>query len=201
MSISNYAELQTAVANWTHRSDLGSIIPDLIRVGELRIFREVRCREMESALSGTIASGVLAVPADFLELKAAYIDASPSCKLGSASLSQIYETYPLRSAAGKPQLIAREGDNFIFGPYPDANYDVSGIYYAEPTSIQTSANDLFVAYPDLYLFAALCEAAPYIKDTETIALLESKYAFIVNQIRSKDRLEAYSGGGLRVTSA
>ncbi len=198
MSLSTYADLQTAVASWLHRADLTAITPDLIRLGELRIFREVRCRDMETALSGTIANGVIALPSDYLDLKFAYIDATPVSKLDRASASQIYEQYPYRSASGKPTSIAREGSNFIFGPYPDSGYAVKGIYYAEPVSIATTANALFVANPDLYLFAALCEAAPYIQDDPRVQLWEGKYASIKQQIAWEDSEEYGSGAGMAV---
>jgi len=198
MSIQTYSDLQTAVSNWLHRSDLTSIIPDLIMLGEKRIFRDCRLRVMESALNGTIASGVLAVPSDYLELKFAYLDATPSIPLQRASGSQIYSQYPYRSSVGKPQLIGREGANFIFGPYPDSTYTVKGIYYAQPTSIQSTANALFLANPDLYLFASLAEATPYIKNDTRIPVWESKYATIVNDLHEADADEYNSGGGLEV---
>lgn len=201
MSITNYAELQTAVQDWLHRSDLATITPDLIRLGELRIFREVRCRVMESALNGTIASGVLALPADYLDLKFAYVDGTPSQKLERSSASQIYEHYPYRNATGMPKAIAREGSNFIFGPYPDSAYTIKGIYYAKPTSIQTTANALFTANPDLYLFAALCEAAPYIQDDPRVQLWEGKYGSIKQQIAWEDSEEYGSGAGMAVRVA
>lgn len=198
MAISNYSELQTAVADWLHRADLASIVPDLIRLGELRIFREVRCRDMESSLSVTIASGVAAVPADYIELKFAYVDGTPATKLLRASASQVYEQYPLRSSTNKPKLIAREGSNFIFGPYPDSTYTIKGVYYARPTSIQSTANTLFTNNPDLYLMAALCEAAPYIQDDPRVQTWEMKYASIKQQMAFEDGQEYASGGGMAV---
>jgi hypothetical protein len=207
VSITTYAELQTAVKNWLHRSgvlaqdDVTSIIPDLITIAEKRIFREVRVRVMESTLSSTIANGVIAVPADYLDLKFAYINATPTSALQRAPASQVYSTYPTRSAQGKPTMIAREGSNFIFGPYPDSGYTVSGIYYAKPTGIATSANTLFTDNPDLYLFAALCEAAPYIQDDPRVQLWEAKYASIKQQMAFEDESEYGSGGGLNVSAA
>lgn len=200
MAITNYAELQTAVTNWLHRADLASIVPDLITLGETRIFREVRVRVMESALSGTISSGVMAVPADYLELKSAYIDYTPVQQLQRSTPSQIYTEYPLRSATCKPTRIAREGTNFIFGPYPDGDYPVKGIYYAQPTAISSSANALFVANPDLYLFAALSEASAFIKNDSRIALWEQKYESVKADMEAADRREYGSGGGLQVTA-
>jgi hypothetical protein len=201
MSIQTYAELQTAVANWMARADLTSIIPDLIMIGEKRIFREIRARSMETALSSTIASGVIAVPSDYLELKSAYVDGSPAKLLQRATATSIYQQYPLRSSTTKPRLIAREGSNFIFGPYPDSTYTIKGIYYAKPTSIQSSANALFVESPDLYLFAALLEAQPYIKNDPRIVVWQAKYEQIKEQINGYEKQELGSGSGLQVVAA
>ncbi len=198
MAISSYAELQSAVINWLHRDGLTTYVPDFITIGEKRIFREVRCRVMETALTGTISSGAVAVPADYLALKYAYINSSPISKLTRASASQLLSKYPLRSADGKPVQIARDGTNFIFGPYPDSNYSILGIYYAKPTIVSSSANALFVANPDLYLFASLCEAAPFIKNDERIPVWEAKYASIKKQLADEADQEEASGGGMAV---
>lgn len=200
MSVSNYSELQTAVANWLHRSDLGTVIPDLILFGEKRIFREIRVRDMETALNSTIASGVIAVPSDYLDLKFAYVDGNPTQQLQRATASQVYNEYPLRSSTAKPRLIAREGSNFIFGPYPDSAYTIKGIYYAEPTSIQSTSNAVFVANPDLYLFASLVEAAKYINDQQRLALWEEQYQQ-AKMLVQKQESEYGSGGGLTVAAA
>jgi hypothetical protein len=201
MSISTYAELQTAVANWLHKDGLTSIIPDLIRIGELRIFREVRCRVMETAFSGTISNGSIAVPSDYLEFKFAYINDTPTSQLSRMSGAQLYSKWPTRTAQGKPQAIARQGTNFIFGPYPDSGYSVAGIYYAKPTSIQSSNNALFVANPDLYLFAALAEAAPYIGDDKRVPLWDAKYGSIKQQMAFEDSSESGGAGTMAVSTA
>lgn len=200
MSISSYAELQTAVANWVHRSDLTTLIPDFIMMGEKRIFREVRCRVMESTLSGTTASGVIAVPSDYLGLKVAYITGSPYKKLTAASVNQMYDQYPLRSGSGTPQKIAREASNFIFGPFPSDGLNLGGVYYSKPTSIQSSANALFIDNPDLYLMAALCESAPYTK-SDNLPTWEAKFQSIVDSLNEESRDEEGSGGGMAVIAA
>lgn len=201
MAITNYTELQASVAAWLHRSDLTGIVPDLITIGEKRIFRQVRCRVMETALSGTIASGVIPVPSDYLETKFAYLNTTPVSNLTKATASQIYAKYPLRTSDAKPVCMGREGDNFIFGPYPDSTYTIGGTYYAKPDSIANSANALFLANPDLYLFAALCEAAPYIKDDPRLVIWEAKFVQILEDIRKEDANENASGGGMTVRAA
>lgn len=201
MAITTYVELQTAVENWLKRADLDSIIPDLIMLGEKRIFREVRARSMETALSSTIASGVIALPSDYLELKFAYVDGSPAKLLQRATATEVYAQYPLRASTTKPRLIAREGSNFIFGPYPDSTYTIKGIYYARPVVVATSANTLFTDNPDLYLFAALLEAEPYLKNDGRVGLWQAKYDQIKEQINSYEKNEYASGSGLQVAVA
>ena len=199
MSITTYAELQTAVGNWTHRADLTSITPDLIMLAEKRIFREARTRVMEAALSGTIANGVIALPSDYLDIKFAYISATPTSQLSRSSASQIYSKFANRQASGKPTHIGREGTNFIFGPYPDSSYAVAGIYYAKPTAIATSVNALFTDSTDLYLMATLCECAPYMKDDPRVALWEAKYNTILEQLNKQEAREAGGAGGMAVS--
>lgn len=201
MSITTYAELQTAVGNWLHRSDLTSIIPDLIMLGEKRIFREIRARSMETALNSVIASGVIALPADYLELKLAYVDGAPVKLLQRTTATVLLQQYALRSSTSKPYLIARQGTNFIFGPYPDSTYTIKGIYYAQPTSIATTANTLFTDNPDLYLFAAILEAAPYLKNDARLTLWQAKYDQIKMQINDYEKAEMGSGSGLQVVAA
>jgi len=201
MSLSTYSDLQTSVANWLHRSDMTTIISDLILLGETRIFREIRCKPMESTLSVTIASGVAAVPSDYIDIKSAYVSGTTAQTLRRATVDYIYTNYPTRSSDAKPKHMAREGSNFIFGPYPDSSYTIAGIYYAQPTSIQTTANTLFTTYPDLYLFASLCEAAPYMKNDDRIMIWEGKYEAIKESIRQKEFSEESSGGGLEISAA
>ena len=201
MSITSYSELPTSVANWLSRDDLTSIIPDLVMLGEKRIFREVRCRAMEAALAAQTSSGVIPVPARYLELKFVYVVGTPNTPLKRMSLSQLHTEYPLRSASGKPTAIAREGSNFIFGPFPNDDYIISGVYYSKPTSIATVANYLFTENPDLYLFAALCEATPYLKDDKRIPIWEAKLKQIMYQLANEDAEESGSGGGIVVTTA
>lgn len=201
MTIASYAELQTAAGNWLHRSDLTAILPDLIMLGEERIMREVRAPEMETALSSAIASGVLAVPSGFLAFKNVYINGSPIGWLTIKPLDWIYSHYPARSAEGQPKFMAREGSNFILGPYPDSAYTVKGTYYAKLTAVSSSWNALATAYPDLYLMATLAEAAPYLQDDDRIAIWEGKYQAIRDDINRVAVESAFSGSPLSVTPA
>lgn len=199
-AITDYSSLQTEIASWLHRTDLTTTIQGIISLAEARIYRELRVRQMETALSSTISSGIIAVPTGYLELKYAYIDGSPVRRLQRKDAEWIYTAFPTRSSDGKPLYIARDGTNFIFGPYPDSTYTVKGSYYKKLDALSGSntSNWLTTDVPDLILFASLCECAPYIGDDDRIVLWEQKYAQIKDRVQRKNDEEDFSGSPMAV---
>lgn len=201
MAITSYATLKTAVGDWLNKSNLTAFIPDFITFGENKIYRELRLRAMETSLNITISSGVIAVPSGYVELKHAYVDGSPTTPLTRKSAQWIYEHYPARSAGGKPAYIGRDADNFIFGAYPDSEYTIKGTYYKRLDALSDSntSNWFIVNASDLLLFAALCEAEPFIKNDERIQLWEMKYEKVKKQLELQEKNEQYSGSPLSIS--
>jgi hypothetical protein len=202
MSISTYNDLISAITSWTHRSDISGQSADFVTLGESRIYSDLRVRAMESTMATVIASGVIAVPSTYLELKKAYISStSPYGPLTRKSVDWIYEKYPTRSSTDTPLFIAREGGNFIFGPYPDSAYTVTLHHWARPSALSSAVNTIFTNYPGLYLYSALCEAAPFMKDQKMLSVWELKYREILGRCQSDNDKEGWSGSGLSMTPA
>jgi hypothetical protein len=170
-AITDLTTLKAEVAGWLHRSDLTNEIPGWIQLAQIRIYRDLRIKQMETALSSAITAGVVAVPSGYVEMKYAYIDGSPMAKLQRKDAEWIYQNYPTRSADGKPKFFAREASNFIFGPYPTDGYTLKGVYYKKLADL-TTTNWLTDDAPDLILFATLCEAAPWMGKDERIPTWE-----------------------------
>ena len=206
MAITSYAELKTAITRWTGASDdstaatlgITSTIDDLVTIAEARIFREARTRDMEAALNVTIASGVVALPQSYVELKFAYVDGSPSSPLERRSAEWIYANYPSRSSSGRPTFIAREGTTFIFGPYPDSNYTIRGSYYKKFAALSSAVHALFTSNPDLYLFGSLAESGILVGQENRIQLWDAKYQKVLADVNGEDDREDHSGSTLRM---
>jgi hypothetical protein len=198
VSLSTYSDLSTAVAAWLHRADLASNIPDFISLAEARIFRNLRSKEMEATLNATVSSGVIATPTSYIDLKYAYVNQSSVTKLERKDPAWIYQNYPLRSSGGTPKFIAREAGNFIFGPYPDSSYLITGVYYKNIGPVSSSAHAVFTANPDLYLYGSLVAATPFLKQDPRIAMWEALYQGALASAQGMDDREDYSGGSLRV---
>lgn len=188
MAINSFSTLKTAVQNWWDRTDQDDRIDEFISLGEARIYRDLRIRAMETALSDTISSGVIAVPSDFRALKHAYVDGSPTKHLQQQSAEYIHDNYPTRSSTSKPEFIAQDGGNFIFGPYPDSAYTIKGMYYAALTALSTSneTNWFTSNAPDLLLCAAMTEAFSFEINEEREAKWLTRYEDIKNRIVKED---------------
>ncbi len=79
MAISTYAELKTAIKTWSKRSDLDDLIPDFIRLSELRTNRNLRIREMETRVrTDTVANlEYYGLPSNYLQMRSFKLNTSP----------------------------------------------------------------------------------------------------------------------------
>jgi hypothetical protein len=198
-TITNYTTLQTEVGNWLARS-ISADVPGLIQNWEERFYRQPKNfgRFMEASFAGTIASSVLAVPSDYLGLKYAYVNSSPAARLDRVSLNQLYGTYPRNGDTGFPRWIARDLTNFVFGPAPDSEYAIAGVYYAKPVAMRAFTGDaathwLIVNAPDLVLYGSLLEATPFLQNDKRIAVWQSFYDRSLQDYRDLNKEEDHSG--------
>lgn len=193
MALSTYADVSTAIANELHRSDLTSYIPDFIRRAEAKI-NKLRIRQMETTTASTMSAGVIAVPSNYIELKDAYISSLvPYVNLDRKTSNWIYDKYPTRQADSVPRFIAREGTNFIFGPYPAANYVVTMVFYNRFAPLSDSTNALFSIYPGLWLYGALLEAEGFLKNDKRVPLWQEKFVELMKMAQDDDNDEYLSG--------
>ena len=197
MALDTFAALKTAIADWLHRDDLTSAIPDFITLAETRIFRDLRSKDMETAFSTAIASGTIATPAKYIDLKFAYVDRTPIQWLDRKTAKWIYTNYPTRSSTSLPKFIGRDASTFVFGPYPDSTYTITGVYYKDIGPLSSSAHTVFTNNPDLYLFGALQEAAPFMRNDARVMLWEAKYKGALIAAQGVADREDVSGGPLR----
>lgn len=204
--IAGYATLLTEVQNWLARSDAALIaaIPGFVQNWESDFYREPKNfgRWMEVADDPVIASSVITVPTDYLQLKYAYVSGSPSSRLDRVSLNQLYGRYPRGMATGIPVWMAREAGSFIFGPPPDDTYTIHRVYWGLPTLLRNFAADAAAHYmitsaPDLCLYGSLLQAEPFIKNDPRIDTWQTMHDRALQSYRRLQREEDYSGSPIQ----
>lgn len=172
----------------------------VVTLGEARIYREMKTRQMEASTTITMTSGVVSASSSMIELRNAYLDSNPQQTLQRKSPDWIRSRYPDSSASAKPQFIARDGNNFIFGPRPDSTYAVVLNTYERPaTAVGGTLTGLLASAPGLLLFAALIESEPFLGRDARMQVWEQRYQTLRDAILLEDKREKFSGPPLAVT--
>lgn len=201
MSITNYSELKTAIENWLDRDDLTSRVPEFIALAEADIFNDLRIRQMETRTDVTIDDEYVTIPTGFLEAKRFHIVASPIHLMEYRSPEQLNAW--ASSTAGKPDYYTVIGSEFQFNATPDESYTGKLVYFKEPTALSDSntSNDILSKYPNIYLYAALVAAEPFLGNDNRIVTWKAMYRGSVNTANQQAKKAMYAGSQLQMTSS
>lgn len=196
MSLTNYSDLKTSVANYLGRSDLTAQIPDFISLAEIRLNRSLRIRQMLKTVTSSTAGGdsTVGLPSDFLEIRDIYLDANPRISISYLSPSSF--TRDARAAeSGQPVFYTLRSNEIEFAPIPDTAYTVVMLYYgkAEALSESNPSNEFMANCPDALLYGALLEAEPYLMNDARTQVWSSLYQNAVTSLNESDESSEYSG--------
>lgn len=198
MSITTYAELQTAIANWLDRSDLTSRIPEFIELAEVDIFDRLRVREMETRADITVNAEYINVPTNFLAAKRLHLSVSPLWKVTFVTPDQINDFK--RSGSGKPYFYTVIGSEIEFDRTPDSSYTGKFVYYEKPVALSGSAttNDIFPVYKNLYLYGALMHSETYLANDKRAALWGAMYEAALKSANDANKNQQYQQTTLQI---
>ena len=201
MSIDNYGELKTAVANWIQRSDLTSRIPEFIALAEDRIGLDLRVRAMETSADITISAQTAALPTRFVQQRRIYLD-TDSRRLGYYPPNDFW-TRLASNETGEPKIFTIEGENFVFGPYPSSgSHTAKALYYAKfaALSADSDTNWLFTNARGLLLYGSLLEASPYTEDDQRSITWASLYEDTLERVHKADDRDRHPDAALEMRS-
>jgi hypothetical protein len=191
MAINSYSTLCDAVGRWLYRDDLAATIPDFVALAESRINRDLALRAMETSATGTLTGSSFTAPSDL----------SKAQRLCIAADSQIVElryvppeTISKYSAStGLPQMYTMLGGQVQIIPAPDGAYTYTFYYMGSFPSLSSTqtTNWLILNAPDVYLYAALLEATPYLQDDTRVQIWGQAYETAVTALQAADDASTY----------
>jgi hypothetical protein len=217
----NYAELTTAIQDYTENTFTEEQLATFVQQAEERIYNTVQFPSLRKNVTGalTAENKYLSSPSDFLAVYSlAVIDSSGDYTfLLNKDVNFIREAYPSATTAGMPKYYALFGStttnanppvitnelSFILGPTPDEAYGVELHYYYYPTSISVAGTSwLGDNYSPVLLYGSLVEAVTFMKsDTEALTLYISKYNEALSMAKrlgdGMERTDAYRTGQFR----
>jgi len=188
--ITDYASLQASISQWLARSDMATAAPDLIQLAETRIGRELQLmqhRRLMVSVSGSLTAGAVALPTDFATIRSVEVPYGG----GNLVLPPLDATTQ-ESTTSSPLGYWIDGNTLRIVGGGDGLYTLN--YFQRLPSIAVATNWLIDQAPDLYLYASLLEAAPYMKEDERIAVWREGYTNAIAAIEDENNRSRSASG-------
>lgn len=180
-TINNYSDLQAAVARYMHRTDLATMIPDFIGLGESRLNRELRLTQMESfdTLTTSTSSRFVDLPARFSEpLNLTILLGNVQVKLVPVTTSLMAGIISATNAQPRYYTI---GNQIELNSISDQPYTLTLHCIKNFDLAADNVNWLITNAHEIYLYAALMEGYIYVHDEKQA----EKYSMLLNNAIDK----------------
>ena len=148
--------------------------------------------------TASITTEYSAVPDNFLEVKSFKLDTNPVTPLQFETIDSMDTLAVTYRTSTKPVFFTVVGEQFRYLPVPDTAYTGELIYYAKLSKLSTTntTNWLLTSAPDVYLYGALMQAAPYLQDDARITVWASMYRAGLEEVTKADDRSSSTGGVL-----
>jgi hypothetical protein len=207
--ILDYTSLQSAVSEYLARDQdttLIARIPTFIQLAEAKFNRQLFVRQMErrsTALVNTASSEpeFISLPADFQSMRRVRLSSvtgKPSLEFKSGTQMDEYR-FSTSDVVAQPRYFTVFGDEIEIAPTPDAAYTIEMVYRQTiPALASNACNWLLTLAPDLYLYGALLESAPYVKEDGRIQTWGLGFGTALNDLNNLGLTSAFNAGPMTV---
>jgi hypothetical protein len=172
MALDTYDNLVKSITTWSHRKDLGVLIPDFIRLAEVAMFSnddEVLELRDDERTASAIAVGTPPNESRFVALPDDYVSQRDFKILVQDDLFNLIYRSPtaliVRSGTGTPCRFTVT-DQVELDIVPDQDYTLTMKYQSKPLPLSTTnqTNTILTEEPNIYLYGALHQAFVYSED-------------------------------------
>jgi hypothetical protein len=210
--ITSYVTLQTAIGDYLKRdqdTQLTAAFPGFIQLFEAKMNRELFVRQMEARSTTTIDTTtsepeMISLPTDFQSMRRVRLSSvtgKPALEFRSGTQMDEFR-FTNSNTTGRPRYFTIFGVEMELGPTPDANYTVEMVYRQNiPPLSANSTNWLLTLAPDLYLYGALLESAPYLKEDDRIQVWGLGFKTALDELNLLNTTSAFNAGPMVVRTS
>lgn len=210
-TITDFDSLQTAVVEYLARESdttLVARVPTFIQLFEAKMNRTLFVPQMEKRSTALVNLAAdepefISLPSDFQTMRTVRLSGvtgKPRLQFMTPTQLEDYR-HSIDNVAGQPIYFSIFGDEMELAPTPNEAYTLEMIYRANigPLSDANTSNWLLLKAPDLYLYGALMESAPYIKEDERIATWGAGYSMALDDLNRLGARQSNDSGTTTVT--
>lgn len=213
MLVTDYASLQTAITEYLARDQdttLIARIPTFVQLFEAKANRELFVRQMEERSTTTVDTSsdepeFISLPDDFQSMRRirlSSVSGKPHLDFKSGVQLDEFRTFSA-DVAGRPIYFTIIGSELELAPTPDQDYTIEMVYRKNIPALSASntTNWLLTLAPDLYLYGALLETAPYMKEDERIQTWALGLKTALDSLNGLGMTSAFNAGpmSMRIT--
>jgi len=196
-TITTRAELLTAVNNELHRSFSTSDQDYAIINAENKIFNDkrLRIRSMETSSDVTISSGdqTSSLPTRYVRQRRLYLSTTPIVRLRYMTPINFWSRYA-STLTGQPISYTIEGENYTWGPKPDAGYTAKSLHYARPARLtQADSSNGILTDTSLYFYGVLAHLNHNLRRFDAAAHWFAMLEDEIISVTSADEADRHSG--------
>jgi hypothetical protein len=198
MALTTYSGLQSAIADFLDRQDLTAAIPTFIALAEARISRDVSHWKQEKRVTTVFNEQYELVPNDLIEaLSLQHVGGGRIMTMAATEMQE--RRGDVNYVAAKPTSVRLTAGQFELFPSPDTDYSVSLLYRARIPALAADnvSTWLLLDAPDVLLYGALGNAAPYLKDDGRLPVWAALYQSAVDALNAESK-SAKSIGTMRM---
>jgi hypothetical protein len=211
MSLTNLADLQSAISDWSgDRTDLStSRVNDCITLAETDILHGVfdgpvaivpplRVRSMETYDSAFALSGEYTnLPTGFLEARWIKLNSSADLPPLAYMTPEAFDAW-FTSTDSNPVAYTIVGTQIRVGPGASATDTITWSYWKSFDSlVSASTNWLMTSYPNVYLYGALRHLAFYLGFEERLGTLQTAYVSSIRALIASEKRGQFGGSSLQ----
>jgi hypothetical protein len=207
--IIDYASLQAAVTEYLARDQDATLIariPTFVQLAEAKFNRQLFVRQMEQRATAlvdpeSIEPEFVSLPSDFQSMRRVRLSSvagKPCLEFKSGTQMDEYR-FSIADVAAQPRYFTVFGNELELAPTPDAACTVEMVYRQILPPLATNGNNWLLAVaPDLYLYGALLESAPYIKEDARIQTWGLGLTAALQELNDLGMTSAFNAGPMTV---
>lgn len=194
MAIDTFDNLVKSVVDWSHRKNLGLLIPDFIKLAETEMYNnegwQLEIRDMETVTTAPTSGLYLELPPGFEKAR------SVQLQTGHGLVDVKYqapEQLLRQPTPGQPRFFTIVGNEIEFNRVPDTAYNIQIQYYKRPDPITSAnqTNSVLTKHPNIYLFGTLHQAFSYLQDSEQAVFYFAKVQSVIRGANKANKKARY----------